>query len=120
MALMLTLVLPNLGGSLADATERATAAQLRIALQDASAEAIAQGHTVVFRADAGGYWLDARHTSLVSARTTTRLRVIVTGSGEIAFYPWGGSSGGRLRIDGPHGQSGIMVDAVTGRAVPLR
>jgi len=42
-----------------------------------------------------------------------RMRLI---AGQISFYPWGGSSGGRIWIEGPEGRQEIVVDPVTGRA----
>jgi general secretion pathway protein H len=116
LGLMLGLAMPFLGKSVGDMAQRAAVAELRVALQAADAEAIGEGHTVVFRIDPnGGYWIDRRYSRLAGA--AARLRLAVAGTGRISFYPWGGSSGGRMWIEGPQGRREIAVDAVTGRAV---
>jgi general secretion pathway protein H len=115
MALMATLALPFLGRATAGAELRAAGAELRASLQAASSDAVAQSRTVKFRGDpGGGFWLDQRHYHLGDR---TPLRVTVAGAGSIAFYPWGGSSGGRIRIATGQDRRDIDVDTVTGRAI---
>jgi general secretion pathway protein H len=122
MALTVGLAVPFLAGSIAGTAQRAAVAELRVALRSASFEAIEQGRTVVFRPDpSGGYWVDRRfHLLFPAANAASRLRLTLAGAGRISFYPWGGSSGGRLRIEGKQGFREIAVDAVTGRAVSTR
>ncbi len=122
LALTVGLAVPFLAGSIAGTAQRTAAAELRVALRGASFDAIEQGRTVVFRLDpGGGYWVDRRfHRLSLAANPASRLRVTLAGAGRISFYPWGGSSGGLLRIEGPQGHREIAVDAVTGRAVSDR
>src|SRR5712691_8240788 len=80
LGLMVGLVMPFLGKSVGDAAQRAAVDELRVALQAAGGEAIAQGHTVVFRTDpSGGYWIDRRYSRLTGA-AAARLRVAVAGA----------------------------------------
>lgn len=112
LAMMLGMALPYLGKSLAGTAERAAIAELRVALRAAGDEAVTHGRTVTFRTEPdGGYWIGRRH-----ARPPGEIRVAVAGNGHIAFYPWGGSSGGRLLVEGPNGRRQIVVDVITGRA----
>jgi general secretion pathway protein H len=122
LALTVGLVVPFLTGSITGTAQRAAVAEMRVALRGASVDAIEQGRTVVFRLDPrGGYWVDRRfHRLSLATNSASRLRITLAGGGRISFYPWGGSSGGRLRIEGPQGRREIAVDAVTGRAVPAR
>jgi Tfp pilus assembly protein FimT len=113
VVLSLGIVLPYLANAAGGLGQRAATAELRVALQGASSEAVTRGRTVVFRADPrGGFWVDRRYSQLGSGE-----RLVVAGSGRIAFYPWGGSSGGRVWVEGPGGRRPIDVDAVTGRAI---
>ena len=115
MALMAAIVLPFIGQGTAGAGLRAAGAELRANLQAASSDAVTQSRTVIFRGDpSGGFWLGQRHYSLGER---TPLRVTVAGAGPIAFYPWGGSSGGHIRIEIAQSWRDIDVDAVTGRAI---
>ena len=119
LGLVAGIAMPLLGRSLAGTGQRAAVTELRIALQAAGTEAVAQGRTVVFRTDPGGYWIGARHFRLTDA-AHGRLRVGIAGAGWISFYPWGGSSGGRVQIDGADGRRELAVDVVSGRAVLSR
>lgn len=112
-ALLLGLALPYFWRSVPATTERAAAMDLRAVLRSAGEEAVTHGRTVVFRPDpSGGYWIDQRHMSLAGA-AGARMRLI---AGPISFYPWGGSSGGRIWIEGPEGRQEILIDPVTGHA----
>ena len=119
LATMLAMTMPFLtartpGGALPSATQ-----EIRAALRAARSAAISEGRPVAFRADpAGGYWLDRQHYPLVTAAgPTAKLRLAVADGAPIAFFPSGGSSGGRIRIEAAGGWRDIDVDAVTGRAV---
>ncbi len=115
MALMAATALPFVGRATAGAGLRAAGAELRASLQAARSDAVTQSRTVIFRGEpGGGFWLDRRHYPLGER---TPLRVTVAGAGPIAFYPWGGSSGGHIRIETAHSRRDIDVDAVTGRAI---
>lgn len=93
--------------------------EIKIQLRAASSDAITQGRTIAFRGSLqGGYWLDGKYRQLAAAENSpVPLRVSVEGSGQVLFFAWGGSSGGRVRIETAHGYRNLLVDAVTGRAV---
>lgn len=119
LGMMLAITVPFLvgrtpAGALPTATE-----EIRAALRSARSAAISEGRPIAFRADpAGGYWLDRQHYPLVAAAgPRVGLRVAATEGAAIAFFPSGGSSGGRIRIEAAGGWRDIDVDAVTGRAV---
>lgn len=118
--LTIAIVAPSLSRTLPRSALSATTAEIRATLRGAGSTAISEGRTVVFRGDPAGtgYWLDRRfHPLAATSGSATRLRVAVAGSGRLSFFPWGGSSGGRVWIDGPDGRREIDVDAVTGHAV---
>ena len=119
MGLLVAMTVPFLAASSRSAGLPAAAEEIRAALRAARSAAIAEGHPVAFRADPdGGYWLDRQHYSLAAAAgSAAGLRVAVAGGGGIAFFPSGGSSGGRIRIGTPEAWRDVDVDAVTGRAV---
>lgn len=121
LALMVGLVMPVLGHSIERAGLHGATAEIRAALRGASTAAIAEGRMTTFRGDpaGGGYWIDRQYHRL-AAGPATPTRVAVAGAGRVSFFPWGGSSGGRIWIEGPRARSEIAVDAVTGRAIPVR
>lgn len=119
IAVAIGLVMPLLGRSGSRAALTAAAGLIRAAMTEARATAIAEDRAVVFRGDPnGGYWVDGRHHPLGSA-TGSEMRIRTTGSALIAFFPSGGSSGGRVLVQGPNSRREIAVDAVTGRALAL-
>jgi len=119
LGLLLAMSVPFVAGRTPSGALPAATAEIRAALRAARSAAIAEGHPIAFRADpVGGYWLDRQHYPLAAAAgPIARLRVAVAGGAGIAFFPSGGSSGGRIRIEGAGGWRDIDVDAVTGRAV---
>jgi len=121
IGLSLAMVLPLLGNGAPGTALNAAVAELRAELRDARIAAIAEDRTVAFRGDpAGGYWLDRQyHRVAAAARLPGGLRVATAGSAPIAFFPSGGSSGGRVYLDGAGGRRVLTVDAVTGRAQPV-
>ena len=122
LALMAGMTMPFLGNSIQRGTLGAAAAEIRAALRDAGSRAIAEGRTVVFRGDPGaGYWLDRQYHRLgVTADAAARVHVAVAGAGRVSFFPWGGSSGGKVWVENPAGRREIAVDMVTGRAADRR
>ena len=122
LALLAAMTVPLFGRSMSHASLRAAAAELRAALRSAGMQAVAEGRTVAVRGDpSAGYWVDRQHRRLAaSGQDGEPWRVIVAGGGAVSFFPWGGSSGGRVRIEGPYGRDEIAVDAATGRAVQPR
>jgi prepilin-type N-terminal cleavage/methylation domain-containing protein len=117
LALMAGMTVPFLGNSLSSGA--LAPLRPRSALRNAGSQAIAEGRTVVFRGDqADGYWLDRRHHRLtLPANDAARLRVAVAGAGRVSFFPWGGSSGGRVWVESPQGRREIAIDAVTGAEI---
>lgn len=121
IGLALAIAVPYLGRGGSGAGLAAAAGEVRVALRGARAEAIAEGRPVAFRGDpAGGYWLGQDYHRLATAGPLGgTLRIGTSGASRIEFWPSGGSSGGRVIIDGDNGRRVIDVDAVTGRAVLL-
>jgi general secretion pathway protein H len=122
LALAVGLVMPVLGNSLRRAALLGTTGEICAALRAAGSAAITEGRVSAFRGDpaGGGYWIDGIYRRLPAADSAARVRVAVIGAAEVSFFPWGGSSGGRISIEGPEGRQQIVVDAVTGRASPYR
>ena len=118
LGLVIGMTVPFLGRRSAAGALPAATEEIRAALRAARSAAISEARTVGFRADpAGGYWLDRQHYPLAAAGGAgSRLRVAVAGGAGIAFFPSGGSSGGRIRVEATGNWRDIDVDAVTGRA----
>ena len=117
IGMTLALAMPLLAGRAPGASLNAAVGEIRAALRGARSTAIAEDRAVVFRADpAGGFWLDRRHFTLPAIGGAPPLWVSVEGASQIAFYPSGGSSGGRVRL--AMGDAGrlLTVDTLTGRA----
>jgi general secretion pathway protein H len=119
MGLLVAMTVPFLAGRSRSGALPAAMDEIRAALRTARSAAIAEARPIAFRADpAGGYWLDRQHYPLAAvAGPTAGLRIAVAGGTGIAFFPSGGSSGGRIRIEAAGAWRDIDVDAVTGRAV---
>jgi general secretion pathway protein H len=119
LGMMLAMIVPFLVGRTPAGALPAATDEIRAALRSARSAAISEGRPIAFRADpAGGYWLDRQHYPLVAAASPrVGLRVAVAEGAAIAFFPSGGSSGGRIRIEAAGGWRDIDVDTVTGRAV---
>lgn len=114
LAIAIGLVVPLFGQRGSGAQLTAAAARVRAIMAEARATAIAENREIVFHGDrSGGYWLDGRHRGLDAGD----LRILTSGQALIAFFPSGGSSGGRVIVQGPYSRREIAVDAVTGRAV---
>jgi general secretion pathway protein H len=118
LAAVAAMVVPFLGRTMPHTALRATAIEVRTALAGARLQAVAEGRTIVFRgARRAGYWLDHRFRPLSTTDDPAiRLRVAAAGGGQLSFYSWGGSSGGRVRVESPAGRRDIAVDAATGHA----
>lgn len=116
IGMSLALAVPLLAGRSTGASLNATAGEIRAALRGARSTAIAEDRPVVFRGDAaGGFWLDRRHFTLPAMSGGATPRVSVDGAAQIAFYPSGGSSGGRVRLAVGDAGRVITVDTLTGR-----
>jgi general secretion pathway protein H len=118
LGVAVAMTMPLFGKRGSGAELRAKAGEIRVALRKARAIAIAEGRPVTFRTAVGGYWVDRQYHRLAAANSGSALRLDSTGQGRIAFFPSGGSSGGRVVLRGADGRRQIDVDAVTGRAVP--
>ena len=97
--------------------QRASLAEIRAALRSANSQAITESRTVSFRGGSGGYWINGGYHQLRGGAAA--VRIMVSGGGQISFYPWGGSSGGRIRIEGTGGGREIIIDAASGRTAVL-
>lgn len=118
LGVLAAMTVPFLVGRTRAGALPAAADEIRTVLRAARSSAIAEGRPVAFHGDpAGGYWLDRQHYGLAAASPGAPLRVAVAGGAGIAFYPSGGSSGGRVRVETAAGWRDIDVDAITGRAV---
>jgi type II secretion system protein H len=122
LALAVGLVMPTLGNSLRRAALQGATGEICAALRTAGSTAITEGRVSVFRGDpaGGGYWIDQRFYRLAAAASPTGVRVAVAGAGMVSFFPWGGSSGGRVWIEDRKGRQTIAVDPVSGRALPYQ
>ena len=116
IGMSLAVAVPLLGRHVGGATLNAASGQIRAALRTARTAAIAEDRPVVFQGDpGGGYWLDRRHYVLPRMNSGGAPRVAVEGGAQIAFYPSGGSSGGRVLVVSDSGRREIAVDTLTGR-----
>lgn len=117
IGLSLAIAMPLLVRHVGGAALNAAADEIRAALRGARSTAIAEDRRVVFRGDAGGgYWLDRNHFTLPLMRGGEPLRVTTIGGPQIAFFPSGASSGGRILVVSGGRQREIAVDALTGSA----
>jgi general secretion pathway protein H len=123
----LVVVLAIIGLSLAIATPllskgspgtalAAATSEIHAALRTARSTAITEDRRVFFQADSTGYWLDRRHHALAASSSVAPPRIRTDGGTRIAFFPSGGSSGGRILVSNGNGQREITVDAISGRA----
>ena len=110
------MAVPWLGRRQPAAALAGAAVEIRAALGGARAAAIAQDRAVAFRGDSGGYWIGPRHHRLAAGAA---IQVATVGASSIAFFPTGGSSGGRILLRGPQARLEVEVDPVTGRVTPV-
>jgi len=120
LGLVIAIAMPTVSRRSPGTSLAAAAGELRAVIHGARTAAIAGGQPIAFRGDPNsGYWLGTQHHRLTSIDGADAVRVATAGASRIAFFPSGGSSGGRviLRSAGAHRE--ISVDPVTGRAVLL-
>lgn len=121
IGLILGLVLPLLGRRAPGTALAVAASEIRSVLSEARITAIAEDRPVAFAGDPlGGYRLDGRRYRLAGGEPEAAVRVAVAGGRSIAFFPSGGSSGGRIILAAGDARRALTVDALTGRAAPLR
>jgi hypothetical protein len=87
-------------------------------LRSARIAAIAERRRILFEGDAetGGYRIDGRHHRLLTGREARALRIATADGLAIAFFPSGGSSGGRVILRGAQTRAVIDIDPLTGHA----
>ena len=96
------------------ATLSGAALQVRAALAAARSAAIAGNREVTFAGAANGYRIDGAFHRLPIARD---ISVGFSGGARIAFFPSGGSSGGRVVLRSAAALREIEIEAITGRAI---
>ena len=113
MAIAAGVLLPYLGPQVRRAALDGAGVEVRAALRNASTVAVLQGRTMVFHGDraGGGYWIGSSRYQLAATRHNSPIIIL----GRVSFFPWGGSSGGRVSVTGPQGNLEILVSGVTGR-----
>jgi general secretion pathway protein H len=89
------------------------AQEVRAALAAARSAAIAENREVAFAGAQNGYRIDGAFHRLPIARD---LLVGIRGGARIAFFPSGGSSGGRVMLRNAAAVREIDIEAITGRA----
>jgi general secretion pathway protein H len=89
---------------------------VRAALGNARAAAIAEDREVTFAGGINGYRVDGTRQVFAAA---SGLVVEIRSGSRIAFFPSGGSSGGRVVVREGTARRDIDVEALTGRAVLL-
>jgi general secretion pathway protein H len=120
LGLVVAMTLPLIGRRGSGANLVAAASELRAVIHGARTAAIAGGQPVIFRGDpSSGYWLGGSHYRLTSVDAANPVRVATAGGSRIAFFPSGGSSGGRVIVRSAATRREIAVDPVTGRAALL-
>lgn len=116
LGLAVGLALPLIGKRMPGAALGSAAQQVRAALGAARSASIAEDREVVFAGGDNSYRIDGERHALPA---DAGLRVEISGSARISFFPSGGASGGRVVLRGAAGRREIEVDRVTGRAILL-
>jgi len=118
VALVVAIVAAPLGAGRDVAALREAAAELRGLLRGAHGEALSRNREVRFAVDGTRFVLDGVPRRFASdALARGAVRVETTG---IAFFPTGGSSGGRVSLVAGRRLESIEVDAATGRLADVR
>jgi len=117
MSLAAGMALPLLAKRAPVASLAGATAEMRAALAAARSAAIAEDREIIVAASADGYRIDGRNYRFPAASLLT---VAIRGGTRIAFFPSGGSSGGRIILRAAARERAIAVDAISGRAVVLR
>lgn len=113
LGLVATLALPLLARRTPTASLASAAEEVRAALAAARSAAIAEDREVSFSAATDGYRVDGEpHRFPPGADLSLQVR----GGARIAFFPSGGSSGGRVILHSASARREIEIEAITGRA----
>lgn len=113
LSLAAVLALPYLATGRNRAALGGAVQTVRAALHAARAAAIAEDREVAFAGGMDGYRIDGARQDLA----TSGVVVEIKGGSRIAFFPSGGSSGGRVVLHDGAASRAIEVEALTGRAV---
>jgi len=113
LGLVMGLTFPLLARRAPAAALGSAAQEVRAALAAARSAAIAENREVAFAGAPDGYRIDGALHRVTAARDVA---VAVTGGQWIAFFPSGGSSGGRVVLRTAAAAREIDINAITGRA----
>jgi general secretion pathway protein H len=112
LALVAAIAFPRLLNRAPGTSLGAASEELRAALATARSAAIAEDREVWVAGGTGSYRIDGARHDLLSA---AGVRIEVP-RGRIAFFPSGGSSGGRIVLRGGGSTEQLDIDSLTGRA----
>ena len=118
VALVATIVAVPLGAGRDAAALREASAELRTLLRSAHGEALTRNREIRFAVDGAGFVFDGVPRRFAT-EALVRGAVRVETSG-IAFFPTGGSSGGRIFLSAGRRVGTIEVDAATSRLADVR
>jgi prepilin-type N-terminal cleavage/methylation domain-containing protein len=113
LSMVVGIAFPLLAKRAPAATLGAAAREVRAALAAARSAAVAQNREVTFAGATNGYRIDGAFHPVASARDIV---VGVRGGAWIAFFPSGGSSGGRVGLRSAAAARDIEINPITGRA----
>jgi general secretion pathway protein H len=113
LSLVMGIAFPLLAKRAPAAALGSAALEVRAALAAARSAAIAENREVAFAGGADGYRIDGAFHGLATGRD---LAVGVRGGARIAFFPSGGSSGGRVVLRNAAAVQEIEINPITGRA----
>ncbi|HUK61560.1 MAG TPA: GspH/FimT family pseudopilin [Stellaceae bacterium] len=112
MALVAAIAFPRLAARAPASALGAASEEMRAALATARSAAIAEDRAVTVAGGDGFYRIDGDQHALLSAAGVR----VETPRGGIAFFPSGGSSGGRIVLRGGGRSATLDIDTLTGRA----
>ena len=114
LSLGVAIAFPMLASRAPAAALNGAALEVRAALAAARSTAIAENREVSFFGAANGYRIDGTFHRLPLAR---ELSVGIRGGARVAFFPSGGSSGGRVVLRGVAALREIDIEPISGRAI---
>jgi general secretion pathway protein H len=118
LAVVASLVVVALDNGRDAAELRAAASEIRALLRGAHGAAVAENREIRFAVEGRLYLLDGQaHAFTTSGLARGAVRAETTG---VAFFPTGGSSGGRVVLAEGQRQRAIEVDAATARLADAR
>ena len=114
LSLCTAIAVPMFAGRAPSAALNGATLELRAALAAARSAAIAENREISFAGAANGYRIDGAFHRLPLARDVS---VGIRGGTRIAFFPSGGSSGGRVVLRGAAALREIDIEPISGRAI---